>query len=360
MTVGALACYGASMPIQPNTLERIAFFNLNAAPGPMLDLAGMLAYQALSTAVRLDVFNALAEQPATSRELAARLDLHERGLDRLLEALLGTGYVTRKNGRYANSAMTQKWIVDGAGLDMISAVTSFDYFFHNLWPAAAQVIRSGERPFDFYGIMEADPALSHAFQRMMVGNAQVAGPEIIRHVAVPSGPASLLDVGGGHGAFAIQFCQAHPGLQAQIMDTAVALNTARAAIVEAGLAARITTHSGDLWSEGWGGPHDVILLFNLLHHYDQETNCRLLAKAHAALRPGGRVAILDQVQGSVFGSASGAIVNLVALMYYLFAGGRVFAAEELQTLLAETGFEDVSLQRLRQSPGTSLITAVRV
>ena len=68
---------------------------------------------------------------------------------------------------------------------------------------------------------------------MMVGNAQVAGPEIIRHVAVPSGPASLLDVGGGHGAFAIQFCQAHPGLQAQIMDTAVALNTARAAIVEA-------------------------------------------------------------------------------------------------------------------------------
>jgi hypothetical protein len=31
------------MPIQPNFLERTAFFTLNAAPGPMLDLAGALA-----------------------------------------------------------------------------------------------------------------------------------------------------------------------------------------------------------------------------------------------------------------------------------------------------------------------------
>lgn len=30
------------MPIQPNFLERTAFFTLNAAPGPMLDLAGAL------------------------------------------------------------------------------------------------------------------------------------------------------------------------------------------------------------------------------------------------------------------------------------------------------------------------------
>ena len=63
---------------------------------------------------------------------------------------------------------------------------------------------------------------------------------------------------------------------------------------------------------------------------------RCLAAGRARGHPGS-------VQGCVFGSASGAIVNLVALMYYLFAGGRVFAAEELQTLLAETGFEDVSL-----------------
>lgn len=44
------------MPIQLNLLERFAFFTLNAAPTPLLDLAGALGYQALSTAVRLDLF----------------------------------------------------------------------------------------------------------------------------------------------------------------------------------------------------------------------------------------------------------------------------------------------------------------
>lgn len=47
------------MPIQPNFLERTAFFALNAAPGPMLDLAGGLALQAVNTAVRLNLFTTL-------------------------------------------------------------------------------------------------------------------------------------------------------------------------------------------------------------------------------------------------------------------------------------------------------------
>jgi hypothetical protein len=32
------------MPIQPNFLERTAFFTLNAEPAPMLDLAGALLF----------------------------------------------------------------------------------------------------------------------------------------------------------------------------------------------------------------------------------------------------------------------------------------------------------------------------
>ena len=359
MTTGKASWYGVPMPIQPNMIERTAFFTLNAAPGPMLDLAGMLAYQALSTAVRLDLFNALEAQPAGPAELARRLGAQERGLDRLLQALASTGYLAAANGRYTNTPMTRKWFLDSAGLDMLSAVTCFDYFSHHLWPLAPEVIRSGERPFDFYGLMDANPDLSHAFQQMMVGNALVAGPEIVRHVDVPDGPATLLDVGGGHGVFAVQFCAVHPHLRATVLDTAVALNTARLRVDEAGLQEQITLSAADLWQVSWAGPHDVILLFNLLHHYDRETNQRLLQKAHDALRPGGRVAILEQVQGSVFGAATGAIVNLVALMYYLFADGRVYAVDDLNALLSETGFAELAVHKLRQSPGTSLITAVR-
>lgn len=57
------------MPIQPNFLERTAFFTLNAVPVPMLDLAGALAFQPVNTAIRLNLFNALQEGPSTPTKL---------------------------------------------------------------------------------------------------------------------------------------------------------------------------------------------------------------------------------------------------------------------------------------------------
>ena len=81
------------MPIQPNFLERTAFYTLNAAPGPMLDLAGALAYQTLSTAVNLNIFTTLQERPSTPTELSQTLSSHERGTQHLLEALATIGYV---------------------------------------------------------------------------------------------------------------------------------------------------------------------------------------------------------------------------------------------------------------------------
>lgn len=63
------------MPIQPNFLERTAFFTLNAAPVPMLDLAGALAFQAVNTAVHLNLFAALQERPFTPHRTGANPQL---------------------------------------------------------------------------------------------------------------------------------------------------------------------------------------------------------------------------------------------------------------------------------------------
>ena len=347
------------MPIRPNLLERTAFYALNTAPAPMLDLAGMLAYQTLSTAVHLDIFNCLAEQPATPAELALALGATERGLQRLLQALEAIGYVEARNGRYHNSAGTEKWSLNGAQIDMKAAITTWDAFSQDLWPHGPEIIRSGERPFNFYEYTAATPGLSDAHQRMMMGNANATGPDIIKKVALPDDATRLLDVGGGHGMFSILFCQAHPHLQATIIDDETALETARDNVAAHGLDIRIKLQADDLWQANWGQDNDLILLFNLLHHYDLDTCRELLLKAHAALRPGGKVAIFDQVEGNVSGSASKAFVHLVSLMYYLFADGRAFSRDELTSLLEETGYSNIQFHGLRLSPGSSLVVAKR-
>jgi 2-polyprenyl-3-methyl-5-hydroxy-6-metoxy-1,4-benzoquinol methylase len=347
------------MPIRPNLLERTAFYTLNAAPAPMLDLAGMLAYQALSTAVRLNIFNHLANQPAAPAELAMILGADERGLQRLLQALEAIGYVAEQSGRYRNSSMTEKWFLNGTQIDMNAAITTWDAFVHDLWPNSAQIIRSGERPFDFYAYTEMTPGLNESHQRMMMGNANLVGPDIVEKIALPEDATRLLDVGGGHGMFSILFCQAHPWLQASIIDSTAALKTARKNIVAHGLDIRISLQAEDLWQAIWGEDNDLILLFNLLHHYDLDTCRKLLRKAYDALAPGGQVAIFDQVEGTVSGSATNAIVHLVALMYYLFANGRAFTREELEALLQETGLRSLQFFPLRHAPGSSLIVGVK-
>ena len=105
------------MPVNPNLFERLAFNTLNLVPGLMLDLAGMLAMQAVTTAVELGLFPALAARPCTVNELAQQLKVQERGLAALLPALAALNYVEEKNGRYRNSPLTTKWLIEHETFD---------------------------------------------------------------------------------------------------------------------------------------------------------------------------------------------------------------------------------------------------
>ena len=347
------------MPIQPNFLERTAFFTLNAAPAPMLDLAGALAFQTVRAAVEINLFDDLNARPATLAELSHSLGCPERGLEKLLQALASINYVTEKDGRYHNTALVQKWFFDSDMMDIKAAIHLFNTYFFDFWPHAPEVLQSGERPYQFYEFINNNPELSHAFQQTMVGNAKLIGPDIVKKIKLPEEGGRLLDIGGGHGVFAIQFCQANPQLQATILDSALALETAKKHVSDHRLTDRIELVSGDIWQRDWERAYDVILLFNFIHNFDLDANIKLLQKAHAALNPGGQVAILDQLEGAVSGSAANAIVQLLGFMYYLLANGRTFSHEEIRSMVGQAGFRNVQIHTSAKWTGSSLVTAIK-
>jgi hypothetical protein len=61
------------MPVITSFVERRIVLRLNLGPGPMLDILGLLGFKAVSTAVRLDLFEALGNRPLTVTELAQRI-----------------------------------------------------------------------------------------------------------------------------------------------------------------------------------------------------------------------------------------------------------------------------------------------
>ena len=157
--------------------------------------------------------------------------------------------------------------------------------------------------------------------------------------------------------FSIQFCHAYPQLRATIVDSAIALQTAEKHVAAHELENRIELSPADIWQMECGRDYDLVLLFNFIHHYDVATNKKLLQKVKAALKPGGQVAILDQLEGTVSGAATNAIVQLVGLMYYIFADGRTFSRHEISAMLDETGFKNKQFHTSAKWAGTSLVTA---
>ncbi|MBK7915275.1 MAG: methyltransferase [Chloroflexi bacterium] len=355
------------MPIQTSFVERAAFFSLKMAPSPILDVVGLFAFQAISVAVRQGVFTALAAGPLTPKQLAEKLHCQERGTQMLLEALAAIGYVAQANGRfdgtqgkrYQNTPLTEIWVLPNDAFNLEALVTFWNAAAQDLMPSADAVLQTGERPYDFYEWAASRPELYRAYQQQMMMSAHNAGADVVRKVNLPEQAKSLLDVGGAHGLYSLLFCQQHPNLHATILDSHAGAQMAQENIAQYQMQDRVKTVVGDLWQTDWGDGHDVILLFNLIHHFGAEGNIDLLQRAAAALKPGGRVVILDQIVGNVMGQATNALIRLIAWQYYLLADGRVHERDEIKSWLVQTGFQDIRFIGLSKLPGNSLVIAVK-
>lgn len=92
---------------------------------------------------------------------------------------------------------------------------------------------------------------------------------------------------------------------------------------------------------------------NFLHHFDAPTNTNMLKKVHAALKPGGRVAVLEFVPNPDRVSPpmpAGFSLTMLAET----AGGDAFTFAELRGQLVDASFHDVEAHGL-PTPQTLLI-----
>jgi cyclopropane fatty-acyl-phospholipid synthase-like methyltransferase len=107
------------------------------------------------------------------------------------------------------------------------------------------------------------------------------------------GVRRLLDLGGGPATYAIIFAQANPELKATVFDLPMPIEIARENIAKNGLTDRVDTLAGNFLNDAIGAGYDFIWVSQILHSQD-EGQCKLIiAKAVAALAPGGALAIQD-------------------------------------------------------------------
>jgi ubiquinone/menaquinone biosynthesis C-methylase UbiE len=150
-------------------------------------------------------------------------------------------------------------------------------------------------------------------------------------------PLRVLDVAAGHGLFGIAIAQSYPTARVAALDWPDVLAVATENARRAGVADRHRLLPGSAFDVDWGGPYELVLFTNFLHHFDVPTCDRLAARAFAALAPGGRLITLEFVPNADRVSpppAAGFALTMLATT----AHGDAYTFAEYEGMFARAGF----------------------
>ena len=327
-----------------------------ATPSAEIVFDTLFAYQrsaALKAALDLDLFTAIDEGATTTKALAGRCAASERGVRILCDYLTTIGLLTKSNASYAVTPDSAAFLSQRspAYLGTTARFLLLPELKQNM-DVLTEAVRLGGVPPAADNTVDGENPIWVEFARSM-GPMMVPAAHGIAELVAGSGPVKILDIAAGHGFFGITIAQRNP--QAEIVAAdwpsvlAVASEHARAANVQD----RYRTLPGDAFTVSFPGGFDAALVTNFLHHFDAATCTDFLKKVHAALKPGGRVAVLEFVPNQ--DRVSPPVPARFSLtMLSNTTSGDAYTFAELKQQLEGAGFRNVSAHAL-PTPQTILL-----
>jgi SAM-dependent methyltransferase len=229
--------------------------------------------------------------------IARHCGASERGTRILCDFLVINGVLVKDEGRYHHSA-TSAAFLDPRSPACLASIAQFlgNQAMREPYDRLAEVVRSGRTVLPGDGSVEPENPIWVQFAETMAPMmAPMAGPLGAVVLQGHAGPMRVLDIAAGHGLFGIEIAKQNPEARVTGLDWAPVLRVALDNARKAGVHERYDMLPGSAFEVEFGGPYDVVLLTNFLHHFDQPACVGLLQKVHRALRSGGRVATLEFV-----------------------------------------------------------------
>jgi SAM-dependent methyltransferase len=326
---------------------------------PAIVFENLMAYQrtfALKAAIDLDIFGAIGQGHGDIASIAKHAKASERGTRILCDFLVVAGILQKENGHYRHTPSSAAFL-DPASPSCIASVSKFlsNSAMHEPYEHLADIVRTGRTVLPGNGSTEPENPIWVEFaQSMAPMMAGLAGPLASIALEGRTGPMHVLDIAAGHGLFGIEVAKQNPQAHVTGLDWAPVLEVALDNARKAGVQERYDMLPGSAFDVDFGGPYDIVLLTNFLHHFDPETCTALLTKIHGALKPGGRVATLEFVPNDDRVSPpQPAMFSMTMLTATI--GGDAYTFRELSEMHRRAGFDNVSQHPIPMSPHTIVL-----
>lgn len=269
----------------------------SADPGHVIvDLAfGFVLSGALNCAAKLGIADHLKDNPQTSAELSAKLNVDDLSLYRVLRTLSSCGLFREdESGKFHLLAPGQAICKDAPNSlhDAVLMITQ-DIFWKPLGELD-QVVKSGENGMipifgdAFFDYFQKNAEAGATFHRGMsslsdMENAPIAGAYDFTQFD------TIVDIGGGHGGFLIEALKRAPNAKGINYDHAHVLAEARTSE----LPGQWSCVEGDFFKSAPAG--DAYLLKRIIHDWTDEDCITILSHIRNAMPDHAKVLVVDCV-----------------------------------------------------------------
>lgn len=311
-------------------------------PSPGLFFDTINAYQrtqALKTAIEIDLFSAIVAGSTTAAQLAAACGVAERGARILADYLVIAGFLTKSSDHYGLTTDSATFLTRSSpaylgGTLQFLLTPSLTECFTQLTTA----VKRGGTAVSDDGTVSHDNPIWVDFARAMGPMMHLPAQLLVGLIGgEKSQPLRVLDIAAGHGLFGISVAQQFPKSHVTALDWKNVLQVAQENAERTGVADRYSQLAGSAFDTNWGGPYDVVLITNFLHHFDLPTCEQIARKACESLAPGGRAVTLEFIpdEGRVtpVGTAGFALTMLATTGH-----GDAYTFAEYEQLFAKSGF----------------------
>ncbi len=311
---------------------------------------GFWAAKTLLSAVEMELFTELSQQPRDLEGLQARLRLHPRSSRDFLDALVALGFLQREDGTYRNTPEADLYLDKRKHSYIGGMLEMANHRLYGFWNHLTVGLRTGKPQNEgkgggesFFEDLYADPGRLKQFLAAMTGISHSANLAIAENFPWKS-YRSVADIGTAQGDLVVQVVLSNENLKGIGFDLPEVAPIFEEHVASHGLTDRVRFAGGNFFEQPLPRA-DVLMMGHILHDWNLEEKKLLIRKAYEAVPPGGALIVYESlIDDDRCSNAFGLLMSLNMLIET--PGGFDYTGADCVGWMLDAGFSEARVELL--------------